>query len=111
MYCSTSVIKILNICHYKFLIELTLKKRKINIVFIHVLDALFTLQEGGSTGSRTPLGRFRVAGVAVLAANRLAHWSRQSKLVLNSHNTQSGISNLLVNAGVEPSEHVTFKGK
>ena len=106
MYCSTSVIKILNLCNYKILVESTLKKRKINIVSI-----LFTLQEGGSTGSRTPLGRFRVAGVAVLAANRLAHWSRQSKLVLNSHNTQSGISNLLVNAEVEPSQHVTFKGK
>ena len=77
----------------------------------YILDALFTLQEGGSAGSRTALGRFRVAGVAVLAANRLAHWSRQSKLVLNSHNTQSGIPNLFFDAGVEPSQHVTFKGK
>ena len=87
------------------------KKCARNNVSIHILDALFTLQEGGSTGSRTALGRFRVAGVAVLAANRLAHWSRQSKLALNSHNTQSGITNLLVDAGVEPSDHVTFKGK
>ena len=79
------------------------------VKYIH--DTLFTLQEVGSTGSRTALGRFRVAGVAVLAANRLAHWSRQSKVVLNSHNTQSGITNLLVDAGVEPSDHVTFKGK
>ena len=77
----------------------------------YIFETLFTLQELGSTGSRTALGRFRVAGVAVLAANRLAHWSRQSKLVLNSHNTQSGITNLLVDAGVEPSDHVTFKGK
>ena len=79
------------------------------IHYIH--DTLFMLQEGGSTGSRTALGRFRVAGVAVLAANRLAHWSRQSKLVLNTHNTQSRIANLLVDTGVEPSDHVTFKGK
>ncbi len=60
--------------------------------------------------NRSPLLRFRVSVISVLAANRLAHFARNPSATFSAQDLLPGVSRTLVHAGEVKHNTTEFKG-